>query len=66
MTLSEVEKVVEDLVLKSKKDSKDVSQKEKKTISKIIEKNIGALLKMADTEGISTEQLIKMIKTHES
>ena len=66
MTLSEVEKVVEDLVLKNKKDNKDISQKDKKTISKIIEKNIGALLKMADMDGISTEQLIKMIKNYES
>ena len=66
MTLSEVEKVVEDLVLKNKKDNKDISQKDKKTISKIIEKNIGALLKMADMDGLSTEQLIRMIKNYES
>jgi len=67
MTLSEIErskmiKMVEDILLNKKKKESDISEKEVK-ISKIIQKNINALKKMADKEGLTINQLVKMLKS---
>jgi hypothetical protein len=66
MTLSEIEKtkmmkMVEDILNKKNKDL-EITEKEK-TSSKIIKKNIEALKKMADKEGVTINQLIKMLRS---
>ena len=67
MTLSEIErqkmiKVVEDILVKKNKKTGEIDEKNGK-VSKIIMKNIEALKKMADKEGLSLNQLIKMLKS---
>jgi hypothetical protein len=67
MTLSEIEKnkmikMVEDLLMKGKGDDREINEKEK-PISKIVKKNIDSLKKIADREGITLNQLIKMLKS---
>lgn len=67
MTLSEIErqkmiKVVEDILVNKNKKSGEIGEKEGK-VSKIITKNIESLKKMADKEGITINQLIKMLKS---
>jgi hypothetical protein len=67
MTLSEMErmemiKMVEDILLKKKTGDSDVKNKEEK-VSKILKKNIQTLKKMADKEGLSLSQLIKLLKS---
>lgn len=67
MTLSERErkemiKVVEDIILNKKSKDADINKKEEKS-SKLIRKNINTLKKMAEKEGISINQLIKMLKS---
>ena len=49
---------------KSKGDS-DVVSKDDKSISKILVKNLQAIKKIAEKEGISINQLIKTLKTDE-
>lgn len=68
MTLSERQKkdmikMVEDLLLKNKYSEHELEEKEEKTTSKIVKKNVLALKKMADKEGITINQLIKMLKS---
>jgi hypothetical protein len=67
MTLSEIEKnkmikMVEDLLMKGKGNDHEITEKEK-PISKIIKKNIESLKKIADREGITLNQLVKMLKS---
>ena len=67
MTLSEIErakmiKVVEDILLNKKNKETEISEKESK-VSKVIKKNIDALKKMADKEGLTMNELIKMLKS---
>jgi hypothetical protein len=67
MTLSEIErqkmiKVVEDILVNKKNKSTEMSEKNSK-VSKVIKKNIDALKKMADKEGLTTNELIKMFKS---
>jgi len=67
MTLSEIErqkmiKVVEDILVNKKNKSTEISEKNSK-VSKVIKKNIDALKKMADKEGLTTNELIKMFKS---
>ena len=57
-------KMVEDIVLKNKKDSKDISKKNSH-VSKILSKNLELMKKLAKKEGISTEELIKILKKGE-
>jgi hypothetical protein len=67
MTLSEIEKhkmikMVEDLLMKGKGNDHEITEKEK-PISKIVKKNIESLKKIADREGITLNQLVKMLKS---
>lgn len=67
MTLSEIErakmiKMVEEILMQKKNKDSEISEKEMK-VSKIIKKNINALKKMAETEGLTINQLIKMLKS---
>jgi len=67
MTLSEIEKnkmikMVEDILYNIKGDDHELNEKEK-PISKIVKKNIESLKKIADREGITLNQLIKMLKS---
>lgn len=67
MTLSEIErrkmiKVVEDILVNKKNKSTEMSEKNSK-VSKVIKKNIDALKKMADKDGLTTNELIKMFKS---
>lgn len=61
---AEMMKMVEDIVLNKKKKDSDISEKDKK-ISKILLKNLKSLKKMADKEGLSTSQLIKLLKNEQ-
>lgn len=67
MTLSEIEKnkmikMVEDLLMKGKGDDREINEKEK-PISKIVKKNIDSLKKIAEREGLTLNQLVKMLKS---
>lgn len=57
-------KMVEDIVAKKSKGNSDVIGKES-SISKILMKNLQAIKKLAEKEGISTTQLIKTLKSNE-
>jgi hypothetical protein len=57
-------KMVEDIILKNKKDNKDISKKNS-TVSKILSKNLELMKKLATKEGISTDELIKILKKGE-
>ena len=67
MTLSEIErakmiKVVEEILLNKRNKGTEISEKESK-VSKVIKKNVDALKKMADKEGLTINELIKMLKS---
>lgn len=57
-------KMVEDILTKKSKDKSDVVTKDS-PISKILVKNINSIKKIADKEGISLNQLIKILKSNE-
>lgn len=57
-------KMVEDIVAKKSKGDSDVMGKES-SISKILMKNLQAIKKLADKEGISITQLVKTLKSNE-
>ena len=57
-------KMVEDIVAKKYKGDSDVMGKES-SISKILMKNLQAIKKLADKEGISITQLVKTLKSNE-
>jgi hypothetical protein len=59
-----MKKMVEDIVAKKSKGNSDVIGKES-SISKILMKNLQAIKKLAEKEGISTTQLIKTLKSNE-
>jgi hypothetical protein len=59
-----MKKMVEDIVAKKSKNDSDVIGKES-SISKILMKNLQAIKKLAEKEGISTTQLIKTLKSNE-
>jgi hypothetical protein len=59
-----MKKMVEDIVAKKSKSDSDVIGKES-SISKILMKNLQAIKKLAEKEGISTTQLIKTLKSNE-
>lgn len=68
LTLSEIErqkmiKMVED-ILSKKKDDGEIYKKENK-VSKILIKNLQSIKKIAEKEGISIAQLVKILKTNE-
>jgi hypothetical protein len=68
MTLSERQKnemikMVEDILLKNKYNEHEIEEKEEKVTSKIVKKNAQVLKKMAEKEGITINQLIKMLKS---
>ena len=57
--------MVEDILTKKKTDDKEISKKENSGVSKILLKNLKAIKKIAEKEGISVSQLIKVLKTDE-
>lgn len=68
MTLAEIERnkmieVLED-ILSRKKDDGEIQKKENK-VSKILIKNLQSIKKIAEKEGISINQLIKVLKSSE-
>ena len=67
LTLSEMEKLemkkmLEDILSKRSSDDADVVKKEHPS-SKILKKNLDSIKRMAEKEGISVNQLIKMLKS---
>jgi DNA-binding transcriptional regulator YhcF (GntR family) len=70
-TLSEIQrqkaiKMVEDLLMKQKnKDNSEVGEKKKEDVEKqfsnIIKKNVSSLIKQAEKEGLSRQDIIKML-----
>jgi hypothetical protein len=67
MTLSEIErqkmiKVIDEILLNKKNSDGELGEKEDKA-SKIIKKNVDSLKKMAEKEGLTINQLIKMLKS---
>jgi hypothetical protein len=67
LTLSEMEKLemkkmLEDILSKRNSDDADVIKKENPT-SKILKKNLDSIKRMAEREGISVNQLIKMLRS---
>ena len=56
--------MVEDIIAKKSKNDSDVIGKES-SISKILMKNLQAIKKLADKEGISITQLVKTLKSNE-
>ena len=67
MTISEREKMemskmVDEMLAKRSKDNSEVQNKDT-TVSKMLKKNIEAIKKIADNEGISINQLIKILKS---
>ena len=60
----EMVKMVEDILTKKSKDDSDVIGKDT-TISKILEKNLQSIKKIADKEGISINKLINILKKGE-
>jgi hypothetical protein len=57
-------KMVEDILTKKSKDDSDVVRKDE-NVSKILKNNLQAIKKLADREGISINQLIKILKSGE-
>jgi hypothetical protein len=57
-------KMVEDIVAKKSKNDSDVIGKES-SVSKILMKNLQAIKKLAEKEGISITQLVKTLKSNE-
>lgn len=67
LTLSEMQKIemkkmLENILLKRNSDNSDVVKKEN-TASKILQRNLESIKRMAEKEGISINQLIKMLKS---
>jgi hypothetical protein len=67
MTLSEIErqkmiKVLDEILLSKKSSDSEISKKEQ-TSSKLLKKNLQSIKKLADKEGISINQIIKMLKS---
>jgi hypothetical protein len=67
LTLSEMEKIemkkmLENILSKRNSDDADVVKKEHPS-SKILKKNLDSIKRMAEKEGISVNQLIKMLKS---
>lgn len=58
-------KMVEDILTKKKTDDHEISKKENSGLSKILLKNLKSIKKIAEKEGISVSQLIKVLKTDE-
>ena len=67
-------KMLEDILSKKKKDESDVVKKKKdssdviggeSSVKQIITKNLKSIKNLADKEGISIEQLVKILKTDE-
>ena len=57
-------KMVEDILTKKNKSESDIISKSN-PISKILVKNIESIKKIADKEGISVNELIKILKSNE-
>jgi len=58
----EMSKMVDEMLAKRSKDNSEVQNKET-TVSKMLKKNIEAIKKIADNEGVSINQLIKILKS---
>ena len=59
MTLSEIKKLIEDLVMAKKSGDDDINSPD----NEIIKKNIKTLKAQADKNGVSISKLIKMLKS---
>jgi hypothetical protein len=59
MTLSEIKKLIEDLVMAKKSDNDDINSPD----NEIIKKNIKTLKAQAEKNGVSISKLIKMLKS---
>ena len=57
-------KMVEDIITKKSKDESDVVGKDS-TLSKILMNNLKSIKKLAEKEGISLTQLMKVLKNNE-
>jgi hypothetical protein len=53
--------MVEDILVRKSSKDNDVSEKEPKT-SKILQRNIKSIKKLADKEGLTMSELLKLIK----
>ena len=67
MTLSEIErqkmiKVIDEILLDKRNKDSEITKKESNA-SKIVKKNVESLKKMAEKEGLTINQLIKMLKS---
>ena len=67
MTLSEIGrqkmiKAIDEILINKKNIDGELGEKEDK-VSKIIKKNVDSLKKMAEKEGLTINQLIKMLKS---
>ena len=67
MTLSEIQrqkmiKAIDEILINKKNIDGELGEKEDK-VSKIIKKNVDSLKKMAEKEGLTINQLIKMLKS---
>jgi hypothetical protein len=67
MTLSEIQrqnmiKVIDEILLNKKNSDGELGEKEDR-VSKIIKKNVDSIKKMAEKEGLTINQLIKMLKS---
>jgi hypothetical protein len=67
MTLSEIErqkmiKVIDEILLDKRNKDTEITEKESNA-SKIVKKNVESLKKMAEKEGLTINQLIKMLKS---
>ena len=56
--------MVEDILTKKSKDSSDVVKKDE-GVSKILKNNLKSIKKLAEREGISLKQLIKILQSGE-
>jgi hypothetical protein len=57
--------MVEDIIVKNKLDDKDLSSKKDSQISKFLQKNLQSMKKIAKKEGLSINDLIKILKKGE-
>jgi len=64
MTLSEdeLESMVEEIILNKKNKSNDISKKTKTESNRLLQKNLNTLIKMANKEGLTKNDLIRLIK----
>lgn len=69
MEKEELRKMIDEILLKKKNNSKDIIDKDnemdEKPVNKILVRNLQSIKRIADKEGININQLIKILKTGE-